>query len=93
LKYLLKQSEIFTHFIMQGNAKKGGAPPTDMELIRKGKEPAALGGKSSVSKRHLKKSNRRGEPEDDAEEAGSDQVITRLQAQPSIMKGGLLRDY
>ena len=49
------------------------------------------GGKSSVSKRHSKKSKKMDEIEE-AEDA-SDQLITRLQVQPSILRGGQLREY
>lgn len=99
LKYLLKQSEIFTHFILQN--KKGVAglmSSNDIDMIRHGKDPfarqGAIGGKSSVSKRHMKKPKKGAslEADEDAEDV-SDQVITRLTAQPSIMKGGTLREY
>lgn len=75
LKYLLKQTEIFTHFILQNNKKQGGtnmeADLTDQfknQMIQssKGKDN---GGKSSVSKRHQKKLGK--QVEEDAEE-GSD---------------------
>lgn len=53
----------------------------DLDMIKQGKDPfsgpGALAGKSSVSKRHLKK--KRTTDEEDQEDAGSDQVITRLQ--------------
>lgn len=44
-----------------------------------------------MSKRHQKKVRKMDEIEE--VEDASDEVITRLQVQPSILKGGLLRDY
>ena len=67
LKYLLKQSEIFTHFIMQ-KGKKGGV--SGMEMLKNDSKP--VGGKSSVSKRHQKKHSRRVEESEDGEEMASD---------------------
>ncbi len=91
LKNLLKQSEVFTHFIL--GKKSGGQLPTqsDIDLIRSSKPISNNGGKSSVSKRHQKKVRKMDEIEE--VEDASDEVITRLQVQPSILKGGLLRDY
>ena len=61
LKYLLKQSEIFTHFILQNN-KKSGATSGDGDIsdqlksaLMQGTKGRDVGGKSSVSKRHQKK--------------------------------------
>ena len=75
---MLKQSEIFTHFIL---GKKTGAAghQSDVDLIRAGgaMNLGNNGGKSSVSKRHSKKSKKMDEIEE-AEDA-SDQLITRLQ--------------
>jgi len=62
---LLKQSEIFTHFILQ-KGKKGGVS----DMLKNDSKP--VGGKSSVSKRHQKKHSRRVEESDDGEEMASD---------------------
>lgn len=66
-------------------------------MIKQGKDPfsrpGAVGGKSSVSKRHSKKKKGAADMDEDADEVNSDQAPTRLQAQPSIMRGGTLRDY
>jgi hypothetical protein len=58
LKYLLKQTEIFTHFIL--SHKKKGPINGGMikEALAKGEEKGDFGGKSSVSKRHTKKSSK-----------------------------------
>jgi len=52
-----------------------------------------IDGLGGASKRKMKKSthtgNKGGEGGDDSEE----EILTRLEAQPSILKGGLLRDY
>ncbi len=77
LKNLLKQSEVFTHFIL-GKKGASGMQQSDIDLIKAGKAPSStIGGKSSVSKRHQKK-GRKIEELDEIED-GSDQVITRLQ--------------
>ena len=77
LRYLLKQSEIFTHFILQ-NGKKGqgnAAVRQEIEEIKAGRgapPSSAIGGKSSVSKRHQKKPRRGAEAEMDDFEEDSD---------------------
>ena len=77
LKYLLKQSEIFTHFILQNKKGPNGAMTmADIDMIKQGKDPfskaGAVGGKSSVSKRHMKKQKKGEEFEDDGDEQNSD---------------------
>jgi hypothetical protein len=52
LKNLLKQSEVFTHFIL-GKKGANAMQQSDIDLIKAGKAPInTMGGKSSVSKRH-----------------------------------------
>ena len=85
LRFILKQSEIFTHFILQN--KKGE------DLIKSALAAQSAGhkdpGKSSVSKRrHQKKLMA-----EDEGDVSSDQVLTRLLSQPQLLKGGQLRDY
>lgn len=63
LKYLLKQSEIFTHFILQKQKGQVDGDQLKSALIMDKKKDH--GGKSSVSKRHTKKPSKN--PEDDAE--------------------------
>lgn len=88
LKYLLKQTEIFTHFILQ--KPKAQVDDKEMKNVLASDKKKDHGGKSSVSKRHAKKISKN--PEDDGE-ASSDQVLTRLNAQPMLLKEGILRDY
>ncbi len=66
---------------MQKNAKNPA-----IEEKKKGAEKGRemVGGKTSVSKRHSKRVSKVIEDEDEQ----SEEVITRLQSQPSILKGG-----
>jgi hypothetical protein len=70
LKYLLKQTEIFTHFILQNNRKFGVANQDDVtdqfkSVLNQNHKARDTGGKASVSKRHQKKPNRGGEEDGD----------------------------
>ena len=100
LNFLLKQTEIFTQFILQSrNMQANNGNMRDVERLQQhavaqmrsinnadGKEQG--GG----SKRKTKSAANVGEGGDKAEEEEFT-VMTRLDRQPSILQGGKLRDY
>lgn len=89
LKQLLRQTELFTSFLLQNSGSRKGLDIKGLES-KQAKEP--MGGKTSVGRRHMKKTAKAAMIEDE-DNSDQDQILTRLDAQPSLLKGGLLRDY
>ncbi len=88
LKQLLRQTELFTQFLLQNSGSRKGL---ELKAIEAKQQKDTIGGKTSVGRRHLKKTAKAHIEEDD--NSDQDQILTRLDAQPSLLKGGLLRDY
>ncbi len=82
LSYLLKQSDIFTHFGLTGGGKGG----------KGGKEGSGAGGAASAGGAGAKHRRAEGEGEDEDEEDGGREAHFLLK-QPSTIKNGELRAY
>lgn len=97
LQDLIKQTEIFTHFILsQQKGNQDGKQDANMQRmalqhLKQGKEGSvALLGKA---RRKTTKSKFSGDGPSNEDEVDDDLVLTRLSEQPSILQGGKLRDY
>ena len=89
LKYLLKQTEIFSHFLVNPkNNIDNNIHPT----IKQGKLAIRKRAKEFEKDNNLLKSLKEIENNDE-NEFESEQQVTRLYFQPSILTGGKLTDY
>ena len=97
LNFLLKQTELFTNFLLQSKNMKGGAKKSaDMQQAQKNmiQSMRSLGNKGSSKRKNKKATQNVGEGGDLADaDDGAGLTITRLDTQPSIIRDVKLRDY
>lgn len=95
--FLLKQTELFAHFITTGDVgSKGGKTPTSPLKMKAGRPKLKKDEKSKLMEAGDHRHRRTEQEEDEellSEIKKSSQVITRFDSSPSYVKGGEMRDY
>lgn len=96
-EFLLKQTELFAHFMLTGGAGKGGAPGSPLKIKpAKGRQPSKLTEKAKTLEAGDHRHRRTEQEEDEellSESRKSQQIITRFDTSPWYVKAGDMRDY
>ena len=95
LNFLLKQTELFTNFIVQSRNMKGAKKQQDLQQVQKNMimSMRQMGGKGTSRRGNKKATRNFGEGGDAADADDGNFTITRLTTQPSILQAVTLRDY
>ncbi|CAF1054462.1 unnamed protein product [Adineta ricciae] len=95
--YLLEQTEIFSHFVQDGQLNKhakGAGPTSPLKMKTQAKKPTASNAASSGDHRHrMTEEEEDAELLSDAKESEKLSSITRFDQSPWYVKGGEMRDY
>ncbi|CAF2997827.1 unnamed protein product [Rotaria socialis] len=95
--YLLEQTEIFSHFVQDGQLNKhakGAGPTSPLKMKTQVKKTTALQSTSAGDHRHrMTEEEEDAELLSDAKEAERLNSITRFDQSPWYVKGGEMRDY